>query len=83
MTNLFIRAACVAVLCSALLAPLAAQVRQAAPANAAVVVAAVDPVLPKSYVIGVGDVLAIKFWRDDRMSGEVVVRPDGRISLPL
>jgi polysaccharide export outer membrane protein len=84
MTNVFIRAACGAALCAAgTWAPVAAQVRQSAPANAAVGVAAVEPSLPKSYVIGVGDVLAVKFWRDDRMSGEVVVRPDGKISLPL
>ena len=47
---------------------------------------AVAPVavsLPAGYVIGPEDVLAIVFWRDKEMSSEVVVRPDGRISLPL
>lgn len=83
MTNLFIRAACVAALCHAFVAPAAAQVRQSAPANAAAVAAAVDQALPKNFVIGVGDVLGVKFWRDERMSGDVVVRPDGKISLPL
>ena len=39
--------------------------------------------LPAGYVIGPEDVLAIVFWRDKEMSAEVVVRPDGRISLPL
>ena len=29
------------------------------------------------------DVLTIVFWRDKDMSAEVVVRPDGMISLPL
>lgn len=83
MTNVLIRSACAAVLCSALAAPLAAQVRQTAPKNAAVATAAVDPVLPPNFVIGVGDVLAVTFWRDEKLSGDVVVRPDGMISLPL
>lgn len=39
--------------------------------------------LPAGYVIGADDVLTIVFWRDKDMSAEVVVRPDGRISLPL
>jgi polysaccharide export outer membrane protein len=38
---------------------------------------------PPGYVIGPDDVLQIVFWRDKDLSGEVVVRPDGRISLPL
>ncbi len=39
--------------------------------------------LPDGYVIGPDDVLTVVFWRDKEMSAEVVVRPDGRISLPL
>lgn len=35
------------------------------------------------YIIGAEDVLRVVFWRDDQMSGEVVVRPDGKISVPL
>jgi polysaccharide biosynthesis/export protein len=35
------------------------------------------------YVIGPADVLSIVFWRDKDMSADVVVRPDGKISLPL
>ena len=38
---------------------------------------------PPDYVIGADDVLMITFWRDETMSAEVVVRPDGKISLPL
>jgi polysaccharide biosynthesis/export protein len=38
---------------------------------------------PPDYVIGPGDRLAIVFWKDTEISSEVVVRPDGRISLPL
>lgn len=40
-------------------------------------------VLPEGYVIGPEDVLSVVVWREKEMSGEVVVRPDGMISLPL
>jgi polysaccharide export outer membrane protein len=36
-----------------------------------------------NYVIGPDDVLSVVFWGDKDMSAEVVVRPDGKISLPL
>ena len=39
--------------------------------------------LPPEYVIGPQDVLGINFWRDTDMTGDVTVRPDGRITLPL
>jgi polysaccharide export outer membrane protein len=45
--------------------------------------AADTPVLPPGYVIGPEDVLSIVFWKDADMSATVVVRPDGKISLPL
>jgi polysaccharide biosynthesis/export protein len=35
------------------------------------------------YVIGPDDVLNIVVWRDKDISGDVAVRPDGKISLPL
>ena len=41
------------------------------------------PVLPSGYVIGAADVLSIVFWRDKDLSADVVVRPDGKITLPL
>jgi len=34
-------------------------------------------------MIGVQDILNINFWREKEMSGDVIVRPDGKISLPL
>jgi len=37
----------------------------------------------ESYVIGQGDVLEVFVWRNEQLSREVVVRPDGKISLPL
>jgi polysaccharide biosynthesis/export protein len=38
---------------------------------------------PADYVIGPEDVLAVVFWREKDLSGEVAVRPDGKITLPL
>ncbi|PYR58368.1 MAG: sugar transporter [Acidobacteria bacterium] len=38
---------------------------------------------PAGYLIGPDDHLAINFWRDKELSADVIVRPDGRISLPL
>jgi len=35
------------------------------------------------YLIGPNDVLSVTFWRDKDMSADVVVRPDGNITLPL
>jgi polysaccharide biosynthesis/export protein len=39
--------------------------------------------LPPGYVIGAEDVLGIVFWRDQDMTGDATVRPDGKITLPL
>ena len=45
---------------------------------------AVTASMPSGYVIGTDDVLSIVFWRDKDMSADaVIVRPDGKISLPL
>ena len=37
----------------------------------------------QQYVIGPSDVLGINVWRETDLSGQVQVRPDGKISLPL
>lgn len=37
----------------------------------------------EAYRIQPGDVLAISVWREEDLTTEVVVRPDGRISIPL
>jgi polysaccharide biosynthesis/export protein len=41
------------------------------------------PVDPKTYKIGAEDVLLVRVWRENDLSGPVVVRPDGKITLPL
>jgi polysaccharide export outer membrane protein len=51
------------------------------PATAAPAVATAD--LPDDYVIGADDVLGVVFWREADLSGDVTVRPDGRITLPV
>ena len=37
----------------------------------------------RDYVIGPTDELEISVWRNEEISGRVLVRPDGRITLPL
>ena len=66
---------CALALTLSLGASFAASAQQAAPPAA--------PPLPAGYVIGPEDVLSIVFWRDKDISGDVIVRPDGKISLPL
>lgn len=40
--------------------------------------------LPENYVIGLEDILSINVWKEPELSvKEVVVRPDGKISVPL
>jgi polysaccharide export outer membrane protein len=68
--------------------PLAAQQPPAAAPNAAGAAAPAAPVagavpVPSDYVIGPEDVLGVVYWRDKDMTGDVAVRPDGKISLPL
>jgi polysaccharide export outer membrane protein len=54
---------------------------QGNPAQGAPVVTGIT--LPSDYVIGAEDVLGVLFWREQEMSGDVVVRPDGMVTLPL
>jgi polysaccharide export outer membrane protein len=58
----------------------ASQPQRAASRSAAVVPVSVPP---PDYTIGPDDKLSIVFWKDTEITSEVVVRPDGRISLPL
>ena len=50
--------------------------------NATATVPVGVPVTP-DYVIGPEDVLTVVVWKETDVSGDVVVRPDGMISLPL
>ena len=66
------------------LAPIASVGAQSRPAAAAVPATAKAGVpVADDYVIGPEDVLSVLFWRDPDMSGDVTVRPDGKITLPL
>jgi polysaccharide export outer membrane protein len=85
MNDVLPRIACVALLGGMLFTPVFAQQtaepQQPANANGS---AAAGVTLPRDYVIGSDDVLSVVFWRDKDMSADVVVvRPDGKISLPL
>ena len=46
-------------------------------------VTAAAPVDPKAYLIGAEDVISIKVWKEPENSGQFVVRPDGKIAVPL
>lgn len=37
----------------------------------------------KPYVIGVADVVRVGVWKDESLSADAIVRPDGTITLPL
>jgi len=41
------------------------------------------PVDPKAYIIGAEDVISIRVWHEPENSGQFVVRPDGKVSVPL
>jgi len=84
MRTLVVRTACIGALLSAWSLSVGAQQlsrSELAPRTASV--ADVESSAIPKFVIGVGDVLTVTFWRDQRLSGDVLVRPDGRISLPL
>lgn len=42
-----------------------------------------QPGVSEDYLIGSGDVLEISVWRNEALSRVLVVRPDGKITLPL
>ncbi len=41
------------------------------------------PQAMENYVLGAGDVVQINVWRNPDLSGEVKIRPDGKLSSPL
>jgi polysaccharide biosynthesis/export protein len=71
-------------LCATGLAQTAGQAKM--PATTAGNVSAAAPVgvpLSPDYVIGPEDVLGVYVWKEADVSGDVTVRPDGKISIPL
>lgn len=60
------------------------EARAAVPANAAPVpTRASTPHVDDNYVIGPLDVLTVNVWKQDALSGTLLVRPDGMISMSL
>lgn len=57
--------------------------RGAAPPSAASTPVPTGVPLPSDYLIGPEDVLGVVFWREPDISGDVTVRPDGRITIPV
>jgi polysaccharide export outer membrane protein len=46
--------------------------------------AANDPeVVREPYRVQPGDILTVSVWKEDRLTGDVFVRPDGGLSIPL
>ena len=77
-----VRSACAVVLAGLLATSVAAQSSpaQSAPATPS----APKPVeVPAGYVIGPEDMLSIVFWQEKELTTDVVVRPDGKVSVPL
>jgi len=77
----FLRSAITAVVMAASGASALAQTATAPAAAAAVIPEGVA--IPPGYVIGPEDSLSIVFWKEKDLSGDVTVRPDGMISIPL
>lgn len=42
-----------------------------------------QPIAEASYLLGAEDIVKISVWKDEHLTQEVVVRPDGMISFPL
>jgi polysaccharide export outer membrane protein len=50
---------------------------------ALVAAACVGAAVPADYLLQPGDVLTVAVWKEADLSGDVVIRPDGGITLPL
>jgi polysaccharide biosynthesis/export protein len=69
----------VAILAAPSLAQSAPTEQQTSPQTPPAAGIQVDP----DYVIGTDDVLGVMFWREPELSGDVTVRPDGKITVPV
>jgi len=70
--------------CAAQEADKLAEARPAVPATTeAVSTPAGAPLVDKNYVIGPLDVLTVNVWKEEALSGTLLVRPDGMISMSL
>ncbi len=74
---------CAVVLCGVGAPALARQAASPASPSASASTSTELPSLPPGFVIGPEDILTIVFWRDKDMTGDVQVRPDGKISVAL
>lgn len=63
--------------------PQAPKPADSAPAKPGDEVKAAQAVDPTTFQIGAEDVLAIQVWREPDFSRQVIVRPDGKITMPL
>lgn len=52
-------------------------------AAAAMAAGETDPAPEGDYLIGPGDILNISVWRDEALTRQLVVLPDGKIAFPL
>ena len=51
--------------------------------SAAIGATATTPAVDAGYRLGAEDVMSISVWKDEQLTKEVVVRPDGMVSFPL
>lgn len=65
--------------------PAAVEQPKAAPVEVEGTGAAALPVTvdPKTFTLGPEDVIYVRVWREPDLSGTLVIRPDGKITLPL
>jgi polysaccharide export outer membrane protein len=38
---------------------------------------------PKTFSLGPEDIISVRVWREAELSGQMVIRPDGKITMPL
>jgi polysaccharide biosynthesis/export protein len=61
----------------------AAPVAALPPAQLDMSLSAAPETLPPEYLVQPGDMLTVTVWKDQNLTGDVLVRPDGGLSFPL